>query len=111
MLQRAVGYSAAVAMLLGGEVVSGREAERIGLVHRCVPDDELLAAAKEFSRAAAAGPGELVARIKASLGATRDGGYAPALEHELAEQLWSVRQPAFAKNLAALRDKIASKPT
>jgi len=45
LLQRIVGATRAAELVLTGRRVDGEEAERIGLVLRTVPDDELLAAA------------------------------------------------------------------
>lgn len=110
MLRRAVPYGTAAALLLGGEAVRGPEAARLGLAYRCVPDDELLAAARRFVAVAAAAPAELVARVKATLSAAPGRDYRSALEHELAEQLWSVGEPYFAEQVAALRRRISSGP-
>ncbi len=110
MLRRAVPYGTAAALLLGGEPVRGPDAARLGLAYRCVPDDELLAAARRFVAVAAAAPAELVARVKATLSAAPGGDYRSALEHELAEQLWSVGEPYFAEQVAALRRRISSGP-
>lgn len=49
------GMARAKYYLMTGEFVDGREAERIGLVTRCVPDDEVLAAALEVAGRLAAG--------------------------------------------------------
>ena len=42
MFRRIVGPQAAMAAVLFGEVLDGAEAERVGLVYRCVDDDALL---------------------------------------------------------------------
>ncbi|MFZ9541268.1 MAG: enoyl-CoA hydratase-related protein, partial [Ilumatobacteraceae bacterium] len=42
MRRRITGPQAAMATVVFGEVLSGRDAERIGLAWKCVPDDELL---------------------------------------------------------------------
>jgi len=109
MLQRAVGPSAAAAMVLFGEVVSGAEAERIGLVWRCVEDVVLLDEAMELATRAAAAPRELLMRTKATLAdvALLDDHDA-AVERELETQLWSMDQPEFAERLAALQRRITS---
>src|SRR5437762_9858468 len=60
MMQRAVGGQAAAAMVVFGEVLDGEAAERVGLVWRCVPDDELLTAARAMVAKAASAPRELV---------------------------------------------------
>ena len=50
----------AAAMILFNSVVRGEEAERIGLVWRCVPGPELLAAAGAMAGQAASYPHDLV---------------------------------------------------
>ncbi|WP_426573588.1 enoyl-CoA hydratase [Aquihabitans sp. McL0605] len=109
MMRNLVGPQTTAATVLFGEVLSGAEAERTGLVWRCVPDDELLPLAIELAGRAAAAPRELVERVKATIG---DMGsitdHVHAVDRELGDQVWSVGQPAFAEKLAALQRKISS---
>jgi enoyl-CoA hydratase len=107
MLQRAVGPSAAAAMVLFGEVLSGAEAERIGLVWRCVDDAVLLDEAIELATRAVAAPRELLLRTKATMGdmlTVHD--HDAAVDRELDTQVWSMDQPEFAERLAALQARI-----
>jgi enoyl-CoA hydratase/carnithine racemase len=55
-LPRLVGMAKAYELILTGDFVQGPEAERIGLVNRCVPDDQLQQAANELAEKIAAGP-------------------------------------------------------
>lgn len=107
MLQRIVGPQSAAAMVLLGEVIDGREAERIGLVWRCVADDDLAATAQALGVRAAAAPRELVRRTKATMAdVTRLTMHDDAVERELVPQVWSMDQPEFADRLAALQQRI-----
>jgi len=110
MSQRIAGPQVAAATVLFGEVLDGAEAERVGLAFRCIDDDGLLPAAQEMAARAAAGPPELVRRMKAGM---RDvaviDDHMEALERELDDQVWSVRQPAFRELLAKIQARISSK--
>lgn len=110
MLRRIAGVQATMAAGVFGDVLDGREAERVGLVWRCHPDDELLAAAQMMAAKAASAPRELAQRVKATIAdmATIDD-HAAAVERELTDQLWSMDQPAFAERLAAIQARISGK--
>lgn len=108
MLRRIVGPQTAMATVVFGQVVDGAEAERLGLVHRCVDDDALLDVAQEMAAVAASAPRELVIETKRTIAAMADVATHPAaVERELEPQLWSTRQPWFAERLAAMQRRIA----
>jgi enoyl-CoA hydratase len=112
MFRRIAGPQVAMAAVVFGEVLDGAEAERVGLVYRCVDDDALLDAAHEMAARAASVPRELAQVTKATIQAMADvRDHAAAVARELEPQLWSTRQPWFAERLAALRAKISSKPS
>lgn len=112
MMRRIAGPQATAATVLFGEILDGREAERVGLAWRCVPDDDLLATARTLAERAASGPPELVRRIKATIGdMAAIGTHAEAVDRELDDQVWSINQPAFAERLAALQRRISSDPS
>ena len=110
MSRRIAGPQTVAATVLFGEVLDGAEAERVGLVWRCVPDDELLGAAQAMAERAASGPPELTRRIKATIAdvATIDD-HAAAVDRELAPQVWSLDQPAFKERVAALQARITTR--
>lgn len=110
MLRRIAGVQATMATALFGEILDGREAERVGMAWRCVPDDELLDAARTLASRAAMAPRELAQRVKATIGdmATIDD-HAAAVERELVDQLWSLDQPEFGRRLGALQERIRSR--
>jgi len=82
----------------------------VGLVHRCVEDDQLLIVAREMATRAAAAPRELVIEVKKTIQAMADIDTHPdAVARELDPQVWSTRQPWFAERVAALQARISSK--
>ena len=110
MFRRITGPQAAFAAVVFGEVLDGEAAERAGLVWRCVDDDQLLPTALELAGRAAAGPPELVRRMKATLhDMATIADHGAAVERELVDQVWSIRQPAFQERLAALQAKITGR--
>ncbi len=110
MLRRIAGPQVTMAAVVFGEVLDGEEAARVGLVWRCVDDDEMLPAAQEMATRAAAAPRDLIIATKrtiATMAAVAD--HSDAVAVELEPQLWSTRQPWFAERLAALRTRIGSR--
>jgi enoyl-CoA hydratase len=107
MMRRLVGPQTTMAAVVFGEVLDGPEAERVGLVHRCVDDDDLLTVAHEMAARAASAPRELAIVTKATIRDMADVADHPAaVARELEPQLWSTRQPWFAERLAVLKAKI-----
>jgi enoyl-CoA hydratase len=97
-----------MAAVLFAQVLDGAEAERVGLVWRCLPDDGLVDRAVEFAQRTAAAPSELVRRVKRTIqqiGALDDHGL--AVERELGDQVWSMDQPEFAAKLEAMKARIS----
>jgi enoyl-CoA hydratase len=110
MLRRIVGPQSTFATVVFGEVVDGAEAERIGLVHRCIDDDQLLDVAHAMAARAASTPRELVIEVKKTIQDMADVRTHPdAVRRELDPQVWSTRQPWFAERIAALQARISSK--
>lgn len=107
MQRRIVGPQATMATVVFGQVVDGAEAERIGLAYRCVPDDELLEAARRFAAGAASAPRQLAIVAKQTIQDMAGvASHTDAVARELEPQLWTVRQPWFAERIAALQAKI-----
>ncbi|MGA0035587.1 MAG: enoyl-CoA hydratase-related protein, partial [Ilumatobacteraceae bacterium] len=110
MQRQIVGVQAAFATVIFSEVVDGTEAERIGLVHRCVEDDALMEAARGLAAGAASAPRELVMITKQTIRDMADiGEHADAVARELDPQVWTAKQPWFEERIAALKAKISSK--
>ena len=110
MQRRIVGEQAAIAAVVFGQVLDGPEAERVGLVYRCVPDAELPEAAQAFARGAASTPRELAIIAKQTIRDMAEVATHPeAVAHELEPQLWTVQQPWFDERIAALQAKISKR--
>lgn len=110
MFRRIAGPQATMAAVVFGEVMDGAEAERVGLVHRCVDDDQLLTTAQEMAARAAGAPRELAIRTKATIRQMADVVTHPeAVQTELVPQLWSTQQPWLAERIAAVQQRIGSK--
>ncbi len=110
MLRRIAGPQATMAAVLFGEVMDGSEAERVGLVHRCVEDGDLLTAAQEMAARAASAPRELLIRTKETIQAMATiDDHPAAVDRELHPQVWSTQQPWFEERIAALQAKISKK--
>jgi enoyl-CoA hydratase len=111
MFRRIAGPQATFAAVIFGEVLDGAEAERVGLVHRCLDDDQLLAKAQEMAARAASAPRELVIETKKSIQAMADiAVHDDAVKRELDPQVWSTKQPWAAERIAAMQARISSRP-
>jgi enoyl-CoA hydratase len=112
MMRRIAGPQATMAAVVFGEVMDGAEAERVGLVHRCVDDDQLMTVAQTMAARAASAPRELAITVKATIQKMAEVDTHPeAVQAELVPQLWSTRQPWFAERVAAVQQRISSKGT
>ena len=110
MQLRTVGMQGAIAAVVFGQVLDGAEAEHVGLVYRCVAEDELLEQAQAFALGAASAPRELAIVTKRTIREIGDiETHDAAVDRELEPQLWSVQQPWFAERIAALKARISSK--
>jgi len=110
MFRRIAGPQTAMAAVVFGQILDGKEAERVGAAYKSVPRSELADFAQVFAARAASAPRELVITTKATIGQMADVADHPtAVETEIEPQLWSTRQPWFAQRLAALQKKISSR--
>ena len=77
-----VGLQMAKKILLTGDMITGREAERIGLVMECVPDDELMEVALRLARRISMNSPQMILFIKGMVDSIADAmGWMNALAH------------------------------
>lgn len=86
LLPRVVGMGRATEILLFGEKIAAADAERMGLVNRVVPHDELLPAAQEWAARLASGPTMAIGMTKRMLTNEWHMDLASALEAEAQAQ-------------------------
>ncbi|MEO6987968.1 MAG: enoyl-CoA hydratase-related protein, partial [Aquihabitans sp.] len=85
-LPRRVGLHKAKELALLAEIIDAAEAERLGLVNRVVPVEDLDAAVDEWVQKLAAGPPIALAQTKALLDRSSTSSLADALAAEAAAQ-------------------------
>ncbi|MER6912389.1 enoyl-CoA hydratase-related protein [Streptomyces sp. NPDC000594] len=86
LLTRLVGPQRAKELMFFGDAVPAAEAERLGLVNRVVPGDELEATAREWATRLAGGPTRTLALTKQLVNAALDGDRASAFAAEATAQ-------------------------
>ena len=98
------GMAKAKYYLMTADFIDGKEAERIGLVSLCVPNDKLIDKAMEVARKLARGPQQAVRFTKRSLNNwLRVAG--PAFDASLAMEMINFFSADLAEGVAALQEK------
>ncbi|HSW04922.1 enoyl-CoA hydratase/isomerase family protein [Aquabacterium sp.] len=86
-----IGYARAKRYLLGGELLTAAEAERIGLVNFCVPDDELDATVNRWGERFSSGARLAIQWTKATLNLGLKAQAAQVLDAGLAYEMASLQ--------------------
>ncbi|WP_347353104.1 enoyl-CoA hydratase/isomerase family protein [Intrasporangium sp.] len=101
-----VGMAKSRYYLLTGEMLTGAEAERIGLVSKAVPRDEVLPEALRVAAALATGPQQAIRWTKRALnGWVRQAG--PIFDQSAAYEMLGFMSPDVVEGYTALREKRA----
>ncbi|MFG2672952.1 enoyl-CoA hydratase/isomerase family protein [Streptomyces sp. NPDC048445] len=86
LLPRLVGPQRAKELMFFGDSLPARDAERLGLVNRTVPDEELAATARAWAQRLAEGPTRSIALTKQLVNASLDADRATAFAAEAMAQ-------------------------
>lgn len=105
LLPRIVGMQRAKELVLLADIISAAEADRIGLVNRVVPHDELDAVVVDLAARAAAGPPRQLAMSKALLNKSFTSTLAEALEQEGLAQSFNFTTKDTAEAMQAFVEK------
>ncbi len=104
-LPRIIGLARARRLLLLGEEIPAQTAEAWGLVHACVPDAGLEAAAEELAAELAGGASVAIGLAKWLVNRNLDADLGGALAAEAFAEEVSLRSRDFREGLAAFREK------
>lgn len=104
-LPRLVGLARASELAFLGDEVSAAEAERLGLVNRVVPADDLAAATRALAQRLAAAPTRAIGLIKRALNHALEDGLEATLDYEASLQEIAAQGEDFPEGLAAFREK------
>jgi len=105
LLPRIIGMSRAAELLMTGEFVDAKEAERIGLYNRVVPTDQLAEEARKWAVRLARGPSFALAQTKEMLNREASLDLDSALEWEAQVQAACMLHPNFRESYEAFKAK------
>lgn len=105
LLPRIVGFGRASELLMNGDFVDAREAERIGLYNRVVAPERVLPEARAWAERLARGPGFALGMTKELLNREAALDLDSALELEAEVQAICMQQPTFREAYAAFKEK------
>ena len=105
LLPRIVGLGHAAELLMTGEFIDAARAREIGLYHRVVAQDRVLAEAREFAVKLAQGPSDALAVTKRALEAEADMDFAKALDYEAQVQAKLMEHPDYREAYEAFKAK------
>ena len=105
LLPRLVGRARALGLGMLGDKLSAAEAEKMGLIWRCVPDDDFDAEVASLATRLAAGPTDAIAETRRLVDAATHTDLATALDLEAEVQGRLGRGANFAEGVAAFGER------
>ncbi len=104
-LPRMVGTSKALELMLMGDTIDAGEAERLGLVNKVVPHDELMKVTREFARRIANGPSVAIELIKKGVYKGAMGDLESQLDFETLAQRICFQTEDFKEGITSFLEK------
>lgn len=105
LLPRVVGIAKALEMIWTGDMIDAVEAERIGLVSRVIPHDDLLAETRAFAARLAAGPPLALGLAKAAVYRGLDLDLAAAFDYAATAEAITLTSQDHREGVAAFRER------
>jgi len=105
LLTRLVGTARACELIFTGKTIDAAEAERIGLINRVVPADQLESVAKEMALRLAKGPSKAIGMAKASIYQGMTMGMGAVLEAEVRAASLSIATEDAKEGIKAILEK------
>ncbi|NED79772.1 enoyl-CoA hydratase/isomerase family protein [Streptomyces sp. SID11233] len=109
LLPRLVGPQRAKELMFFGDSLPARDAERLGLVNRTVPDEELAATARAWAQRLAEGPTRSIALTKQLVNASLDADRATAFAAEAMAQEINMTTQDANEGVASFVERRAAK--
>ncbi|MGK7310880.1 MAG: enoyl-CoA hydratase/isomerase family protein [Candidatus Longimicrobiales bacterium M2_2A_002] len=106
-LPRLIGSAVAAELVFTGGMINARRAERLGLVNKVVPAEELAGAVQGLAGQIAGGPPEVIAAAKKTLRRSLAADLDEILEMEKRAQLEAFQSPDFSEGVQAFLEKRA----
>lgn len=107
LLPRLVGLGHATELLMTGDFIDARRAEAIGLYHRVVAQEQIMAEANAFAAKLARGPADAIAVTKQALNLEAHLDLERALDHEARVQAELMVHPHYREAYEAFKAKRA----
>ena len=104
-LPRLVGVGKAKELIFTGDIIDAKEAERIGLVNKVVPPEDLEGATKEMATRLAMGPTKAIGMAKIAINKALENDLDSSLEYALGATNTLMRTKDFREGIAAFLQK------
>ncbi|MHA1261975.1 MAG: enoyl-CoA hydratase/isomerase family protein [Candidatus Freyarchaeota archaeon] len=105
LLPRLVGLQRAKEIIMMGKMVTAEEAERIGMVNKVVPEEELMSTAKEYAKTLASLPTRTLGAAKKTINKAMTTNLKEAMDYEMTMQALCFQTEAHQERVKAFLEK------